>query len=229
MYQKMIKPLMHSTYDMKTYLKNGKTKKRYVYYSGNWVPLNTVGSLILFLPHPPKEKKKTMDLEFSETVKLLSELFRPNTSLFHKRWKCLNIFKDGQQDYLTFATIVSKHCNDFKLADLTADDFKCLIFTPSLVSTEDAEIRRRVLIKLENEQGLILTKLAEDCQRVVSVKSESKTIEESGVAHIKKIKSKPTRYSPQKEKRKIVRPNIYDKQSTHRQKKSTTRTMLYLW
>ncbi len=28
--------------------------------------------------------KKTMNLEFSETVKLLSEPFGPNTSLFHK-------------------------------------------------------------------------------------------------------------------------------------------------
>ena len=39
------------TDDMKTYLtrtaKNDQTKKRYVYYSGNWVQLNTVVSLIL--------------------------------------------------------------------------------------------------------------------------------------------------------------------------------------
>ena len=89
-------------------------------------------------------------------------------------------------------------CNDFKLADSTAYDFKCLIFAQGLVSAEDAEIRRRVLAKLENEQGLTLKKLAEDCQRVVSVKSDSKTIEESGLAHIKKIKGKPTLYSPQK-------------------------------
>ena len=68
---------------------------------------------------------------------------------------------------------LNKHCNDFKLADLSADDFKCLIF---------AEIRRRVLTKLENEQGLTLKKLAEDCQRVVSVKSDSKTTEEAGVS-----------------------------------------------
>ena len=87
---------MHSTDDMKTYLtwtaKNGQTKKRYVYYSEKWVQLNTVGSLILFPPQK-KKKKQTMDLEFLETVKLLSELFGPNTSLFHKSWKCLNIFK----------------------------------------------------------------------------------------------------------------------------------------
>ena len=127
-----------------------------------------------------------MDLEFSETVKLLSELFGPNTSLFHVREKCLNISKDDQQDYLTFAATVNKHCNDFKLADLTADYFKCLIFAQGLVSAEDAEIRRRVLTKLENEQGLTLKKMTEDCQRVVSVKSDSKTIGESGVAHIKR-------------------------------------------
>ena len=116
--------------------------------------------------------KKTIDLEFSEIVKLLSEMFGLNTSLFHKRWKCLNIFKEDQQDYLTFVAKVNKHCNDFKLADLTADNFKCLIFTQGLVSAEDAEIGRHVLAKLENKQGLTLKKLAEDCQRVVSVKSD---------------------------------------------------------
>ena len=83
-----------------------------------------------------------MDLKFSETVKLLSELF-------NKRCKCLNIFKDDQQDYLTFAATVNKLCNDFKLADLTTDDFKCLIFAQGLVSAEDAEIRRPVLTKLQ--------------------------------------------------------------------------------
>ena len=31
--------------------------------------------------------KKTSELEFTEAVKLLSELFSPNLTLFHKRWK----------------------------------------------------------------------------------------------------------------------------------------------
>ena len=130
-----------------------------------------------------------MDLEFSETVKLLTELFGPNTSFFHKRRKCLNIFKHDQQDYMTSEATVNKNCNDFWLADLTADDFKCLIFAQGLVSAEDAEISRRVLTKLENEQGLTLKKLAEDCQRVVSVKSDSKTIEESGLLILKKSRT----------------------------------------
>ena len=61
-------------------------------------------------------------------------------------------------------------------------------------------IRRRELTKLENEQGLNLKKLSKDCQRVVSVKSDSKIIEESGVAHIKKIKNKPTLFPTEREK-----------------------------
>ena len=84
---------------------------------------------------------------------------------------------------------MNKLCNDFKLAELTADDFKCLIFTQGLVSAKDVEVRRRVLSKLENEQGLTLQKLAEDCQRVISIKCDSKTIEETGVAQIRKIRS----------------------------------------
>ena len=182
---------------MKTYLtwtaKNGQTKKK-VRLKLRKLGTTEHSRVVDFYP-PPHKKKTPMNLEFSETVKLLSDLFGPNTSLFRKRWKCLNMLKDDQKDYLTFAATVNKHCNNFML-DLSTDDFKCLIFAQGLVSPEDAEIRRRVLTKLENEQGLTLKKLAEDCQRVVSVKSDSKTIEESGVAHIKKIKSKPTCYSP---------------------------------
>ena len=73
---------------------------------------------------------------------------------------------------------MNKLCNDFLLAELTADDFKYLIFTQGLVSAEDTEVRRRVLTKPENEEGLTLQKLTEDCQSVISVKCDSKTIEE---------------------------------------------------
>ena len=60
--------------------------------------------------------------------------------------------KKDDEDYLTFSSGVNKHCDEFKLADLSADDFKCLIFVQGLVSIKDSEIRRRVLSKLESEQ-----------------------------------------------------------------------------
>ena len=107
--------------------------------------------------------KKTSELEFSEAVKLQPELFIPNMTLFHKRWKCFNLSKWDDEDYLTFASIVNKHCDDFPQAELSTDDFKCLIIAQGLVSAKNSEIRWRVLSKLESEPELTLQKLAEDC------------------------------------------------------------------
>ena len=100
--------------------------------------------------------KQTCELGFLETVKLLSELFSSKTSLFHKRWKCLNLTKRDSDDYLGFALVVNKNHDDFKLGELSADNFKCLIFAQGLVSAKDVEIRRNVLSKLENEPDLTL-------------------------------------------------------------------------
>ena len=97
------------------------------------------------------KKNKTCDLGFLETVKLLSELFSSKRSLFHKRWKCLNLTKRDSDDYLGFTSVVNKNCDDFKLGELSADIFKYLIFAQGLVLAKEAEIRRRVLCKLENE------------------------------------------------------------------------------
>ena len=119
--------------------------------------------------------KKTSESEFSKAIKLLSELFSPNMTLFHKRWKCFNLSKPDDEDYLTFDFIVNKHCDDFRLGELSTDDFKCFIFAQGLVSSKNSEIRRRVLSKLESESGLTLQKLSEDCQREVSIKNDPKT------------------------------------------------------
>ena len=70
------------------------------------------------------------------------------------------------EDYTIFASEVNKHCDDFRLAELSADDFKCLIFMRGLVSTKDAEIRRRILNRLENDPNITLQLIAEDYQKV---------------------------------------------------------------
>ena len=89
-----------------------------------------------------------------------------------------------------FSSVANKHCDEFKLADLSADDFKCLIFVQGLVPTKDSEIRRRVLTKLESEPNLTLKKLAEDCQRIINIKKDSRDIEESGVTHVRNLHKK---------------------------------------
>ena len=92
--------------------------------------------------------QKTCKLTFTEAVELLMKLFSLKTSLFHKRWKCLNLTRKGGEDFITFASLVNKHFDDYRLAELSADNFKCFIFIQGLVSTKDAEIRRRILKKI---------------------------------------------------------------------------------
>ena len=77
--------------------------------------------------------KKTRDLKFNEAIELLRELSNPSLSLFHKRWKCLNIQKNESEDFTTYASVINKTCDDFCLSELTADNFKCLIFVLGLV------------------------------------------------------------------------------------------------
>ena len=145
--------------------------------------------------------KRACKLGFLETVKLLSELFSSKTSLIHKRWKCLKLTKRDSDDYLGFASVVNKNCDDFKLGELSADNFKCPIFAQGLMSAKDEEIRHRVLLKLEK-------KMAEDCQRIVSVRKDSKTIEESGVAYVRKVKHRSQSYSPVKVRKNMITQNL---------------------
>lgn len=121
----------------------------------------------------------------------------------------MNLTKKDNEDYVTFASIVNKYCDDFKLSELSADNFKCLIYVQGLVSTKDAEMSRRILTKLENEQDLTLQKLAKDCQRCVSVKKDSKDIEQADIAYIRKVRrqtnfpslqTKQTNFPPLKNK-----------------------------
>ena len=37
------------------------------------------------------------------------ELFSPKTSIFHKRWKCLNLTRKEVKDFAIFASVINKH------------------------------------------------------------------------------------------------------------------------
>ena len=41
---------------------------------------------------------------------------------------------------MTFAVVVIKHCGDFKLVELSGDNFKCLIFIQVLFALKVTEI-----------------------------------------------------------------------------------------
>ena len=79
------------------------------------------------------------------------ELYGTKASLFDKRWVCLNLKRTEDQDCTTFTSIVNKHCDEFKLSSLSIDNVNSKVFTQGLIDQQDAEIRRRALVKLEAE------------------------------------------------------------------------------
>ncbi|XP_055588877.1 uncharacterized protein K02A2.6-like [Uranotaenia lowii] len=74
-----------------------------------------------------------------------------------------------------------KVCEDFELANLTADQFKSLIFICGLQSTKDADIRTRLLSKLEAtgpEDENSLEILVKDAQRLQNLKLDTAMVEQ---------------------------------------------------
>ena len=78
-------------------------------------------------------------MNFDETVLILSNIFGDRSSLFNIRWQCLNLVK-GYEDFVTYARVVNRSCDKFKLNELTSDLSKCLIFVQDLTVNKDIKI-----------------------------------------------------------------------------------------
>lgn len=129
--------------------------------------------------------KQPRDYCFSETLTILSDIFGKRSSIFNIRYNCLKLVKNSLQDIVTYTGIVNKECENFKLSTLTEDQFKCLIFVCGLQSPEDADIRLRLLHKIETNTDITLQNLADECKRLINLKNDTIMVEkEIGRAHV---------------------------------------------
>ena len=133
------------------------------------------------LPYKPEE------MPFEETIETLSKMFGKRDSLFHTRYKCLNIIKEDDEDFVAYSGKVNAQCERFKLKDLE-DMFKCLIFVQCLTSNKDKGIRSRILTMLEQDTEITLQKVSEECQKLINIRRDNICIEEKNVARINKVK-----------------------------------------
>ena len=165
-HQMRIRPLRHTTEDMKMSILPtvpiGLMQKKPGYFYESEEMWNKTSWLII-------SYQKNLRIWLFRNSKITVRIIQlQNVSIPQKR-EMSQLNKKGQWWLSRVCLVVNKNCDDFKLVELSADNFKCLIFARGLVSAKDAEIRGRVLSKLENEADLTLQKLSEDCQRIVSV------------------------------------------------------------
>ncbi|XP_055588819.1 uncharacterized protein K02A2.6-like [Uranotaenia lowii] len=121
--------------------------------------------------------KLAREFSFSETVAKLKSLFGASVSIFRRRYNCLQTTKEDSEDYLAYSCRVNKSCVDFKLTELTEDQFKVLTFVCGLKSKQDAEIRMRLINKLNESADLTLQQVVEQCNNLVNLKMDTVMVE----------------------------------------------------
>lgn len=116
----------------------------------------------------------------------LETIFGESKSTFQKRYDCLNVEKLSTEDFVTYGARVNRLCEEFLIATITPDEFKTLMFTIGLKSDTEADIRTRILSKLEdNNQNadLNIGKLVSEANRLENIKKDNTLIQENSQIH----------------------------------------------
>nr|VZI19336.1 unnamed protein product [Spirometra erinaceieuropaei] len=121
--------------------------------------------------------KNPREVTFKDTVQTLSQTFGEQSSLFNTRFQCLQLSKRDSDDFITYAGTVNRECGRFQLGSLTEDQFKCLIFICGLQSPKNADIRTRLLSKVQQSNSITLQELAAECQTLINLKLDSAMIQ----------------------------------------------------
>ena len=139
------------------------------------------------------------DFTLDATVKKLDDIFGERSSLFNIRYHCLKLNRLPDENIVSYAGRVNRECERFKLQDLKPNEFKTLIFVTGLSSANDADIRTRLLSKLDSSKDLSVQDLTTEYLRLINLKQDSHLIQVGHgipeVASVDKISGRNSRVS----------------------------------
>lgn len=150
--------------------------------------------------------KHPRDFKLTDTVANLSAIFGERTSLFNIRYNCLKLHRLPEEDIVTYAGRVNKECERFQIQKLTPDQFKSLVFVGGLTSTADAEMRTRLLAKLDTLSQPSVQELTAEYLRLVNLKKDSQMVQGQQEYQDEPFVEKVTRNSYQQHTGRPMRP-----------------------
>lgn len=122
---------------------------------------------------------KPNDFTFKQTVERLIEIYGKKTTIFNTRYHCITMSKQPNEDFRAYAARVNKQCEDARIGQITADQFKCLMFVSGL--STDVDIRTKLLSLMDHpeKQNLSLHDLITETQRLVNLKQDVAVVNDS--------------------------------------------------
>ena len=135
---------------------------------------------------------------FDETIKMLSRIFDECDNLFHMWYKCLNIIKQENEDFISYIGTINSWIELFKIDKISKDIFKCLIFVQRLTTLKDKNINSRILTIMEQDPEITLQKVTEECHRLINVKHYNTHIKKKNISHVQRIKQQRVPKSKEK-------------------------------
>ncbi|VUZ48686.1 unnamed protein product [Hymenolepis diminuta] len=127
--------------------------------------------LAYLLPLSPK------DFTFEETFEECGKVFGDNTSLFNRRFKCLNLAIGEGEDTHEYAAAVNRMCNASPYGSLKQGQFRCLVFIQGLRSSCYEEIRLKLLSLLDKNPDIMLHHLVDEYNNFRSLIAHSNMVE----------------------------------------------------
>ncbi|XP_065088568.1 uncharacterized protein LOC135710046 [Ochlerotatus camptorhynchus] len=92
----------------------------------------------------------------------------------------MQLLKSEADDIITYGGKVNRACEEFEFQNLKIDHFKCLIFVCGPKAPRYADIRARLLSRIEGETAdapVTIQTLIDEFQRLVNIKSDTTMIE----------------------------------------------------
>lgn len=90
----------------------------------------------------------------------------------------MNTIKSPHENFIAYAAQINKKCEKFQISQITANQFKCLIFVCGLRSSTDADIRTKLLNLIDSKPDILsLEDLTMECQRLLNLKADTSLVQ----------------------------------------------------